>query len=132
MPACIPAEVGLPRNHSAEPVKAGRSVIIGIQVAAVLAVITKPCAVSGSALMTSMLTRAPAGTTIAGLVMPTARNVSSGPPDGLASTVRRAIVAVKVRVFAARSARAPAGTWAPSVVACAALTRGPGAFAHRL
>ena len=36
VPACIPAGVGLPRNHTAEPVKAGWAVIIGIQVAAAL------------------------------------------------------------------------------------------------
>ena len=61
VPACIPAGVGLPRNHRAEPVKAGWAVIIGIQAAALLAVMTRPCAVSGSALMTWMLTCAPAG-----------------------------------------------------------------------
>ena len=36
VPSCIPAVVGLPRNHRAEPVKAGWAVIIGIQVAAAL------------------------------------------------------------------------------------------------
>src|SRR6266536_427868 len=30
VPACMPAAVGLPRNHSAEPVNAGLAVIIGI------------------------------------------------------------------------------------------------------
>jgi hypothetical protein len=30
VPECIPAVVGLPRNHSAEPGKAGAAVIIGI------------------------------------------------------------------------------------------------------
>ncbi len=60
------------------------------------------------------------------------RRAHSGPPDGLASIVRRTVVAVKVMVLAARSARAPAGTWLPSVAARAALTRRPGALAHRL
>src|SRR5437762_9837832 len=80
--------------------------------------------------MTSILTRAPAGTTMSGLVMPAMRNVSSG-PEGLARIDRRTVVVAKVMVFAARSIRALAGTWLPSAVARAALTRGPGAFAHR-
>ncbi len=43
--------------------KAGRAVIIGIhEEVASRSVMTRPCAVSGSALMTSMLTRDPAGT----------------------------------------------------------------------
>src|ERR1019366_8849764 len=81
------ADVGLPRNHSAEPVNAGLAVIIGIHEAvAPLAVTTRPCEVPGSALMTSMLTWAPAFTTMAGLVMPAMRKVSSRPPGGLART----------------------------------------------
>src|SRR6266496_1863624 len=63
VPACMPAAVGLPRNHSAEPVNAGLAVIIGIHAdLAPLAVMTRPCAAPGSALMTWMVTRAPAWT----------------------------------------------------------------------
>lgn len=58
--ACMPARVGLPRNHTAEPENAGRAVIIGIgEDVASTAAMTRPWAVSGSALMTSMLTWAP-------------------------------------------------------------------------
>ena len=63
----MPADVGLPRNHSAEPGNAGLAVSIGIhEELAWLALTTRPCAVSGSELMTSMLTRAPTGMTMAG------------------------------------------------------------------
>ena len=118
VPSCIPADVGLPRNHRADPVKEGRAVIIGIhEVLASLAVMTRPCAVSGSALMNWMLTRAPAGTTMRGLTRPAARNVSSGPPDGLARIVSRTVVLVKVMVLPAVLTWAPAGTWLPSAVA---------------
>ncbi len=68
----------MPRNHRAEPVNAGRLVIIGIhEEAASLPVMTRPWAVSGSALMTWMLTWAPAGTVMAGLTRPAMRKVSS-------------------------------------------------------
>ena len=111
----MPAGVGLPRNQAAEPGNAGRAVSIGIgEDAAPLAVMTRPCAVSGSALMRSMLTWAPAGTVMAGSVRPAMRNLSSGPPAGLARTVSRTLVPVKVIRFAARSRVAPAGTWPPS------------------
>src|SRR6266536_1751679 len=127
----MPAAVGLPRNHSAEPVNAGLAVIIGIQEdLALLAVTTRPCAVSESALMTWMLTRAPAFTTIAGSVMPAMRKVSSGPPDGLARTVSRTVAPEKVVVCRARLTVAPAGIWLPSRVALAGLIRGPGAPAN--
>ena len=98
--------------------KAGRAVIIGIREAlASPAVMTRPCAVSGSALMSWMVTRAPAGTTMRGLTRPTARNVSSGPPDGLARMVSRTDVVVKVMALAALLTWAPAGTWLPSAAA---------------
>lgn len=62
VPVCIPAAVGLPRNHSAEPPNEGAAVIIGIQDdRGLLAVMTRPCAVPGSALTTWMLTWDPAG-----------------------------------------------------------------------
>ena len=81
VPVCMPAAVGLPRNHSAEPVDAGRLVIVGIHEDwPGPLVMTRPWAVSGSALMTWMLTWAPAGTVILGLTMPAMRNVSPGPP----------------------------------------------------
>src|SRR5215831_11404983 len=129
----MPAWPGLPRNHRAEPAKAGRAVIIGIaDPAAPSAVTTRPCAVSGSELTSWMATRAPAGTMMRGLVRPAARNVSSGPPAGLATMVSRTVAAVKVSVPAALSTWAPAGSWRPNTAACAALTRGPGEFAHRL
>jgi hypothetical protein len=83
--ACMPAEVGLPRNHSAAPGNAVRVVIIGIQDGVPwLEVMTRPCAVPESALMISMLTRAPALTVMAGLTSPPMRKVSSRPPAGLA------------------------------------------------
>src|SRR6516164_8492585 len=89
VPVCIPAAIGLPRNHSAEPVNAGRLVIIGIhEDRAGPLVMTRPWAVSGSALMSWMLTCAPAGTVILGLTMPAMRKVSSGPPAGLATAAR--------------------------------------------
>src|SRR3974390_2763901 len=117
----MPADVGLPRNHRAEPVKAGRAVIIGIhEVVASLAVMTRPCAVSGSALMSWMVTWAPAGTMMRGLTRPAARKVSSGPPAGLPRMVSRTVVVVKVMVLLAALTWAPAGTWLPSAVACAA------------
>jgi hypothetical protein len=48
VPTCMPAAVGLPRNHGAEPANAGLAVIIGIhEDLTQLAVTTKPCAVSG-------------------------------------------------------------------------------------
>ena len=53
-----------------------------------LAVMTRPCAVSGSALTTWTVTRAPVGTTTRGSVRPAMRKVSSGPPTGLATAVR--------------------------------------------
>lgn len=57
VPTCMPADVGLPRNHSADPVKAGGAVIIGIHdVDEPLAVTSNPCAMSGSAFTTSMVT----------------------------------------------------------------------------
>src|SRR6266536_2865049 len=96
VPACMPAAVGLPRNHSAEPVNAGLAVIIGIQEdLALLAVTTRPCALSGSALMTWIVTHVPAFTTFAGSVMPAMRKVSPGPPDGLAMTVSRTVAPEK-------------------------------------
>src|SRR5579864_25504 len=100
--ACIPAEVGLPRNHRADPVKAGRAVIIGIHEALGLpAVMTRPCAVSESALTSSMVTCAPAGTMMRGLTRPAMRKVSSGPPEGLATTANLTVLVVNVTVFAA-------------------------------
>src|ERR1039457_6337368 len=127
----MPADVGLPRNHSAAPVNAGLAVIIGIHEAvAPLAVTTRPCEVPGSALMTSMLTWARAFTPMTGLVMPARRKVSSGAPGGLARTVSRRFVREKVIVCWARLAVAPAGIWLPSRAAWAGLTRGPGAFAN--
>src|ERR1039457_2031645 len=127
----MPADVGLPRNHSAEPVNAGWAVIIGIhEDVAPLAVTTRPCAVSESVLMTSMLTRAPAFTAMAGLVRPTIRKVSSRPPAGLARTVSRTLLPEKVILFWVRLTVAPAGTWLPSLVAWVRLTRGPGAPAN--
>src|SRR5262245_49251355 len=132
VPACIPAAVGSPRNQSAEPANAGVAVIIGIHGRALLAVMTSPCAVSGSALMICMLTRDPAGTMRVGLTSPAMRKVSSGPPGGLATTARWMLAPVKVTVFLAALTLAPAGTWLASRAACAALTRGPGALAHSL
>src|SRR6266566_4750074 len=127
----MPAEVGLPRNHSAAPGKAARVVIIGIQDDAVwLAVMTRPWAVSGSALMISMLTRAPALTVMAGLTSPAVRKVSSGPPAGLARTTSRTLLPVKVIRFAARSTVASAGIRLPSLAAWPGLTLGPGPLAH--
>src|SRR6266487_5974133 len=97
VPACMPAAVGLPRNHSAEPVNAGLAVIIGIHAdLAPLAVMTRPCAAPGSALMTWMVTRAPAFTTMAGSVRAARRNLSSGASGGLATTVSRALLPEKV------------------------------------
>ena len=58
------------------------------------------------------------------------RNVSSGPPAGLATAVIRAVVPEKVICRAARFTVAPAGTVLPSRAAAAALTRGPGAPAN--
>src|SRR5262245_29086259 len=108
----MPALVGLPRNHRAEPENAGRAVIIGIHdPLSRLAVMTRPWAVSGSALTTSMLTLAPAGTTSRGLTSPAIRNVSSGPSAGLARTANRTMVELKVMVLAARLTCAPAGIW---------------------
>src|SRR6266571_6274425 len=122
----MPAAVGLPRNHSAEPGNAGRAVIIGIQEeVASLAVTAGPCAVSGSALMTWMLMCAPAGTTIAGLTIPAMRKVSSGPPAGLATMVSETLAPEKVIVCRARLTVAPAGSWLPARVAPAEVTRGP-------
>ena len=79
-----------------------------------LAVMTRPWAVSGSALMTWMLTWAPAGTVMAGLTRPAMRKVSSGPPAGLATATRRTVAVVKVMALAAGAMRAPAGTWLPT------------------
>src|SRR6516165_10848724 len=115
VPVCIPAAVGLPRNHSAEPVNAGRLVIIGIhEELSCPPVMTRPWAVSGSALMTWMLTWAPAGTVILGLTMPAMRKVSSGPPAGLATAVRWTLPLVKVMVRAAWLMWALGGTWFPA------------------
>ena len=70
----------MPRNQAAEPVNAGTAVSIGIRDdTAPAAVIMRPWAVSGSALMTSMVTRAPAGTVMAGLARPAMRKVWSLP-----------------------------------------------------
>jgi hypothetical protein len=81
----MPTTVGLPSNHSAEPLNASRLVIIGIHGNRPWPpVMTRRWAVSGSGLMTWMLTRAPAGTVILGLIVPAMRKVSSGPPAGLA------------------------------------------------
>src|ERR1700691_2725324 len=125
----MPADVGSPRNHIADPGNAGRAVIIGIrEEPAPLAVMTRPCAVSGSALMTSMLTRAPALTVMAGLVMPAMRNVSSGPPGGLARMTSRTVVPEKVMRCLALLTVAPAGIWRPRLAVWAGLTRVPGAF----
>src|SRR5487761_1046320 len=132
MPACIPVVAGLPRNHWAEPRKEGAAVIIGIgDRAAPDGMMTRPWAMSASALTSSMVTCAPAGTLMAGSVIPAMRKDSAG-IDGLASTTRLTFAVVKVTVRAARSMLAPAGTWAPSRCACAALTRGPGALANRV
>ena len=79
-----------------------------------------------------MMTCAPAGTMMRGLIRPAARNVSSGPPAGLPKIVSRTAMLVKVIVLAALLTWASAGTWLPRAAAWAALTRGPGAFAHRL
>src|SRR5215470_5117045 len=98
----MPAAVGLPRNHSAEPVNAGRLVIIGNHGNRPgPLVMTRPWAVSRSALMTWILTWAPAGTVILGLTMPAMRKVSSGPPAGLATAVKCTVPVVKVMVRAA-------------------------------
>src|SRR5258708_20662637 len=111
----MPAAVGLPRNHSAEPGNAARAVLIGIyDEVASLAVPTRPCAVSGSELMTWMLTRAPAFTTMAGLTIPATRKISSGPPGGLATMVSRTLLPEKVIVCRARLTVAPAGAWLAS------------------
>src|SRR5258708_6254352 len=127
----MPAAVGLPRNHSAEPGNAGRAVIIGIHdEVASLAVTTRPCAVSGSALMTWMLTRAPAFTTMAGLTIPATRKISSGPPRGLATMVSRTLLPEKVIVCRARLTVAPAGAWLASRGAPAGAPPGPGAPAN--
>src|SRR5579875_231212 len=132
VPACIPAAVGSPRNHSAEPGKAGAAVIIGIADRAASAdVMTSPWAMSASALISSMLTCAPAGTMIEGSVIPAMRNESAG-IDGEASTARFTLAVVKVMARAARLMLAAAGTWLPSAVAWAGLTRGPGALANSL
>jgi hypothetical protein len=64
--ACIPAAVGLPRNHRAEPGNEGAAVIIGMaELAAPAGMMTRPWAMSASALTISMVTRAPAGTLMA-------------------------------------------------------------------
>src|SRR5215831_2391628 len=127
----MPALVGLPRNHSAEPPNAGRAVIIGMyERAPWLPAMTRPWAVSGSALTTSMLTRAPDSTTSLGLTSPAILKVSSGPPAGLARTANRTLLVVNVIEFAARLTRAPAGIWPPNLVTRAGLTRGPGALAQ--
>src|SRR5215472_5733931 len=129
----MPAAVGSPRNHSAEPVNAGRAVIIGIDDdRSWLAVMTRPCEVSGSALMTSMETLAPARTMIFGLTRPAMRNVSSGPPAGPARATSLTVRVAKVTVPMARLMTAPAGTWLPRLAASPGLTRGPGAAAHSL
>jgi hypothetical protein len=54
-------------------------VIIGSHVAVPAAVMTRPWAVSGSALMTWMLTLDPAGTMTFGSTSPAIRKVSSAP-----------------------------------------------------
>jgi hypothetical protein len=92
---------------------------------------TSPWAMPASALISSMLTCAPAETTMAGSVIPAMRN-DSADIDGLASTARLTLVVMKVMVRAARSMLAPAGTWLPSAVAWTGLTRGPGAPANSL
>ena len=126
-----PGGGGVAEEPQRQPANAGRSVIIGIHEAvAPLAVTTRPWAMSASALTSSMVTRAPAGTLTAGLVIPAMRNDSAG-MDGLASTARVTFIVVKVMVFAALLTSAPAGTWVPSVVAWAVPTRGPGAPANR-
>ena len=82
----MPTTVGLPRTHSAEPLNASRLVTTGIHRNRPWPpVMTKPWAVSGSALTTWMLTRTPAGTVILGLIAPAMRKISPGPPAGLAS-----------------------------------------------
>jgi hypothetical protein len=63
--ACMPADVGLPRNHAAEPGKAGRAVSIGIhEDLAPLAVITRPLreALASGSTQTQAEGAAPAGT----------------------------------------------------------------------
>src|SRR5260221_5283769 len=123
----MPAAVGLPRNHSGEPVNAGRAVIIGIQdEVASLAVTTRPCAVSGSALMTWMVTWARGCTMMSGLTIPATRKISSGPPGGLATMVSRTLLPENVIVCRARLTVAPAGTWLAGRGAPAGVTRGPG------
>src|SRR5215471_330723 len=100
VPACIPAAVGLPRNHSADPLNEGAAVIIGMyERAAPVGMMTRPWAMSGSALTSSMVTCAPAGTLIAGSVIPAVRNDSAG-IEGEASTARLTFMLVKVMVWA--------------------------------
>jgi hypothetical protein len=95
----MPTTVGLPTTHSAEPLNASRPVIIGIHGNRPWPpVMTKPCAVTGSALMTWMLTRTPARTVILGLIVPAMRKVSPGPPAGLASRTAPAVMAKMLQV----------------------------------
>src|SRR5258708_38831838 len=117
----MPAVVGLPRNHTAEPENAGRAVIIGIQEdVAPPALMTRPWAVSGSALMTWMLTWAPVVTVMAGAVMPAMRKVSSGPPAGLATTGSRTGGPVVGSRGARRWRVAPDRAARPRMAGCAA------------
>src|SRR5580658_10659831 len=110
----MPADVGLPRNHTADPVNAGLAVSIGIhEEPAPLAVMTRPCAVARSALTTWMLTRAPTFTTTTGSTRPAMRNVSLGPPAGLARTTSRTLAPEKVMRCRALLTVAPAGSWRP-------------------
>src|ERR1700677_2757924 len=128
----MPVAVGFPRNHTDAPLKAGAEAIIGIhEEADPVAVITSPWALSGSAFTTLMLTRAPFCTVTVGSTMPAMRNVSSGPPEGLARTIRLAECPEKVTCLVWVSSVAPAGTTLLSRVASVELTRVPGASAKR-
>src|ERR1700733_14224862 len=119
----MPAEGGLPRNHTAEPLKGGTAVLIGIsQDAEPLAVTTSPCAAPESAFTTSTVTRAPDFTVITGFTMPATRDVSPGPPEGRASTTKLPAAPEKVIRSRARSTVEPAGTSLPSLAASVALT----------
>jgi len=88
VPSCIPAEVDSPKNHSAAPEKAGGVLIIGVgDDDAPSAVTTSPWAMSESALISSMVTLAPGGTTMVGFTITLVRKFSAG-MEGLARTTR--------------------------------------------
>jgi hypothetical protein len=132
VPVCMPAEVGFPRNHSAEPLKAAAADSIGIgEDAEPVTMMTSPCAALESAFTTSMLIRAPDCTAMVGFTIPATRNVPVGLPEGLASKTRWSEVPEKVIRSSEWSAVAPVGTSLPSRIASVELTRGPGALAKR-